>query len=39
MEVPSLLEKGSIGGKGDILKPKPENPVAPPPPPVGGCCV
>ncbi|MBA0804184.1 hypothetical protein Gohar_014331, partial [Gossypium harknessii] len=38
MQVPSLLEKGSIGGKGDILKPKPETPVAPPPPPVGGCC-
>ncbi|MBA0861407.1 hypothetical protein Goshw_027577 [Gossypium schwendimanii] len=40
MEVPSLLKKGSIDGKGDIVKPKPENPAAPPPPPppVGGCC-
>ncbi|MBA0576152.1 hypothetical protein Golob_027277, partial [Gossypium lobatum] len=33
MEVPSLLKKGSIDGKGDIVKPKPENPAAPPPPP------
>ncbi|KHG20003.1 Ras-related RABC2a -like protein [Gossypium arboreum] len=36
MEVPSLLEEGSIVGKRNILKQQPENLAAPPP--IGGCC-